>query len=64
MRSIPQGAATQCLVATHPSLNGVSGEHFADCNPKEAIGHATDMVLAKKLWEKATFLAQDYLTAE
>lgn len=64
MRSIPQGAATQCLVATHPLLDGVSGEHFADCNPKAAIGHATDMVLAKKLWEKATFLAEDYLITE
>jgi NAD(P)-dependent dehydrogenase (short-subunit alcohol dehydrogenase family) len=44
MRTIAQGAATQCLVATHPSLDGVSGEHFADCNPKETTGgHANDM---------------------
>jgi len=63
MRSIPQGAATQCLVATHARLEGVNGEHFADCNSKEAIGHATDMALAKKLWEKATFLAENYLVA-
>jgi NAD(P)-dependent dehydrogenase (short-subunit alcohol dehydrogenase family) len=64
MRSIPQGAATQCLVATHSALDGVSGEHFADCNLKEAVGHATDMALAKKLWEKATFLSEDYLITE
>jgi NAD(P)-dependent dehydrogenase (short-subunit alcohol dehydrogenase family) len=61
MRSIPQGAATQCWAATHPALEGINGEHFADCNPKAAVGHATDSALAKKLWQKATFLAEDYL---
>lgn len=64
MRSIPRGAATQCLVATHPKLDGVSGEHFADCDLKEAVGHANDMALAKKLWDKATLLTEDYLVVE
>lgn len=64
MRSIPQGAATQCLVAAHPSLGAMSGEHFADCDLRAATGHAADMALANKLWGKATFLAEDYLIAE
>ena len=64
MRTIAQGAATHCFVSAHPSLDGVNGVHFADSNPKEVVGCATDMALAKKLWEKATFLAEGYLIAE
>lgn len=64
MRSIAQGAATQCLAVTRPELDGVSGEHFADCNLLAATGHATDMVLAEKLWKKAQSLADGYLRAE
>jgi len=61
-RSISQGAATHCFVAVHPSLDGVSGQHFADCNPKEATtDHAKNMDLAAKLWDKANDLAADYL---
>ncbi len=60
-RTIAQGAATHCFVAANPALDGITGMHFADCNPKEATGHATDEALADKLWEKAEFLAQDYL---
>ena len=32
LKSIPQGAATQCYVATNPALDAVSGQYFADCN--------------------------------
>ena len=32
LKSIPEGAATQCYVATNPALAAVSGEYFADCN--------------------------------
>ena len=51
LKSIPQGAATQCYVATHPSLAGVSGEYFADCNVARPSRHARDADLARKLWE-------------
>lgn len=64
MRTIPQGAATQCLAVTRPELDGVSGEHFADCNLLAATGHATDMALAARLLEKATYLDEGYLIAE
>ncbi|MGH8177736.1 MAG: SDR family NAD(P)-dependent oxidoreductase, partial [Steroidobacter sp.] len=33
-KSPAQGAATTCYVATHPTLAKVSGEYFADCNPR------------------------------
>jgi len=32
-RSIAQGTATHCFVATHPSIEGVSGLYFGDSNP-------------------------------
>ncbi len=51
MKSVPQGAATQCYVATHPSLEGVTGEYFADCNVAKSSRHARDEAMADKLWE-------------
>jgi NAD(P)-dependent dehydrogenase (short-subunit alcohol dehydrogenase family) len=56
-----QGAATQCYVATHPSLAHVSGEYFKDCNPAEQSEHQRDRVMAKRLWEVSTQLTAKYL---
>ena len=50
LKSVPQGAATEVFVATHPSLANVSGEYFADCNVAKARADADDPALAKKLW--------------
>lgn len=50
MKSIPQGAATQCYVATHRALADVSGEYFADCNVARSSRHGRDMALAERLW--------------
>ena len=63
-RTIAQGAATHCFVAAHPSLDDISGAHFADSNPKELQGHAKDMELAARLWAKALDLAEGYLVDE
>lgn len=62
-RTIGQGAATHCFVSVHPDLDGVSGLHFADSNPKEPKDHplVNDGELAKRLWEKALELADGYL---
>lgn len=51
LKSVPQGAATQIYVATHPSLANVSGEYFADNNISKCREDANDVELAKKLWE-------------
>lgn len=51
LKTIPQGAATQCYVATHPSLSGVSGEYFADCNVARSSAHAQDVAMGERLWE-------------
>ena len=52
LKSIPEGAATQCYVATHPAVAGVTGEYWADCNPKKSSRNGRDMALAEKLWAK------------
>jgi NAD(P)-dependent dehydrogenase (short-subunit alcohol dehydrogenase family) len=51
LKSVPQGAATEVYVATHPSLAGVSGEYFADCNIAKSRRDSSDPELAKKLWD-------------
>lgn len=45
-----EGAATQCYVATHPSLANVSGEYFADCNVARSSSYGRDDALAERLW--------------
>ena len=64
-RTIAQGAATHCFVAAHPDLDGVTGLHFADSNPKTPKDHplVRDSDLAAKLWDKACELADDFLIA-
>ncbi len=32
LKSIPQGASTECYVAVHPNVEGISGEYFSHCN--------------------------------
>jgi WW domain-containing oxidoreductase len=63
VRTIAQGAATHCFVAAHPSLDGLSGLHFADSSLKDPKDHklVKDEVLAAKLWATAIDLAGDYL---
>ena len=45
-RSVEQGAATQCYVASSPNLEGVSGRYFADCNPARMSAHGQNPELA------------------
>jgi WW domain-containing oxidoreductase len=51
LKTIAQGASTQCLVATHPSLASVSGFYFSDNRVLEP-GHpmAQDDEIAERLW--------------
>ncbi|MEX1368719.1 MAG: SDR family oxidoreductase [Nannocystaceae bacterium] len=58
MKSIPQGAATQCYVATHPSLAKVSGEYFADCNVAQSSALGQDLELAERLWSVTEEIAE------
>ncbi len=57
VKSIPQGAATQCLLAARPDVQNAGGQYWADCQPAEVKGPALDDGLAKKLWETSEALA-------
>ncbi|RWW39387.1 hypothetical protein BHE74_00055291 [Ensete ventricosum] len=57
-KTVPQGAATTCYVALHPSLKGVTGKYFIDCNEEMPSYWAKDETLAKKLWDLSEKLAQ------
>ena len=59
-KTIPQGTATQCFVATHPTLSGVTGYYFADCNVAYPSEHMQDDAMAKKLWQVSLDLTADY----
>lgn len=61
-RSVEQGAATSCYVATAPALGAVSGRYFEDCNAVTvAEGHLHDAAMAERLWEVSDRLTSDYL---
>ena len=62
MRTIPQGAATQCYVATNPALSEVSGLYFSNCNPEKPSKYAQDKDLARKLTKVSEELVGDYLS--
>jgi WW domain-containing oxidoreductase len=51
LKTIPQGAATQCYVAVNPAAATISGQYFADSNVKKPRADAEDGELAKKLWD-------------
>ena len=58
LKSIPQGAATQCYVAVHPGAASAHGEYFADCNVAVPRADASDPALARQLWEESERLAE------
>jgi WW domain-containing oxidoreductase len=62
MKTIPEGAATSCYVATSPDLVGVRGFYFADCNVNEGeTPYTYDDAMAAKLWQVSEELTRDYL---
>ncbi len=61
-KTIAQGAATTCYVATHPSLTKVSGVYFSDCNPEEPSAAMRDAAMARRLWDVSEELVRPYLS--
>ena len=57
LKSIPQGAATQCYLACHPAVAGVSGGYFSDCNVARPSALAEDAALAMRLWDETAQIA-------
>lgn len=51
MKSIPQGAATETLLAVHPSTSNVNGTYWSDCQPATPSAAARDDAAVATLWE-------------
>lgn len=51
LKSVGQGAATQCYAAVHPEAAPHSGSYFADCNVAKSSRYSRDPELADRLWE-------------
>ena len=62
-KTVEQGAATSCFVATSKLLGSTSGRYFEDCNAVSVLGrhHLTNMPMADKLWFRSEELTADYL---
>ncbi len=56
LKTIPQGAATQCYLAASPAVAQVTGGYFSDCHPAETSAAARDMGMAARLWQESEAL--------
>jgi NAD(P)-dependent dehydrogenase (short-subunit alcohol dehydrogenase family) len=63
-KTVEQGAATTCYVATNPALGATSGKYFEDCNAVTVNeGHIHDEAMAERLWQVSEELTRDYLVS-
>ncbi len=53
LKTVEQGAATQCYVAVHPDVAAFNGEYWNDCNPESPRADAKDEALARRLWDES-----------
>jgi WW domain-containing oxidoreductase len=51
LKSVEEGAATQCYVATNSEVMANSGKYFADCNLATTTKIAQNDELSQKLWK-------------
>lgn len=65
-KTIEQGAATSCYVATSPLLGSTSGEYFEDCNAVAILGenHMRDQALAVRLFDVSEAMTAGYLVEQ
>jgi len=57
LKSVAEGAATQCYLAVHPNVEGVAGKYLSDCNVGKSSRHGRDVEMAAKLWEVSEQIA-------
>lgn len=61
-KSIEEGAATSCYVATNPLLGSTSGRYFEDCNAVQVPdSHLGNIEMSDRLWHLSETLLADYL---
>ena len=51
LKSVGEGAATQCYLAVHPNAKAVAGKYFSDSNVGRSSRHGRDDAMAAKLWD-------------
>ncbi len=61
LKSVEEGAATTCYVATSPELSAVNGCYFSDCNPVTPGANMLDDDMAQRLWSVSEQLTAGYL---
>jgi WW domain-containing oxidoreductase len=59
LKSVGEGAATQCYLAVHPNVEGVAGKYFSDSNVARPGRHGRDEAMAAKLWEVSERIAAE-----
>jgi WW domain-containing oxidoreductase len=57
LKSLGEGAATQCYLAVHPDAASVRGKYFADCNEAKPTSKGRDDTLAARLWDASERIA-------
>jgi len=60
-KTIAEGAATTCYVATAPALSDVNGYFFDHSNPVRGGGYTEDSEMARRLWEVSAELSAGYI---
>lgn len=62
-KTVEQGAATSCYLATSPLLGAVSGKYFEDCNAVTIAGnpHMQNDALGEELWSVSEELVGPYM---
>jgi WW domain-containing oxidoreductase len=64
MKTVPEGASTQCLVATRPEVARISGTYFADNKMARTLhARAKDDELAEALWTRSEAIVAEVLGA-
>lgn len=63
-KSISQGAATQCFVASHSAVRGIGGRYFSDCKEARPSWHGRNDALAERLWQYSVDYLSDYVAPE
>ena len=61
LKSVEEGAATTCYVATSPELSGINGCYFSDCNPVTPSANMLDDDMAERLWSVSESVTGRYL---
>ncbi len=59
LKSVGEGAATQCYLAVHPDAEEVTGKYFADCNQAKSSSLGRDEALAARLWDESEKIAAE-----